>query len=922
MNAPTRLHTCGLFALAALALALPASAQLLSNGTGGGGFSSGSSWALGTAPVTQAFKVVPGDTITAGAGVAYSGPSNHNNIAGTLTINAGASIEMGRHNYTLLSTETQSVTNVAGGTLSVARLLGVAGTNASVNVSGGSLIIRENSAVLATHYSLWLSGGRIDSAPTAYNAPLFISGGNLSMRNGTTNLSGLASGLWSGGRVTTNTSTLGASITTSLMNAWKSNAANTLALSDKTAKQTLSLGANVSSTQGRIAFSVYSSTNYDNDLITLPTSSHSLTLGSGVILQIDGVALPGVAANYIGKSYKLFTLASGNYSGLAATVPSATWTIGGVAHHIGFTQTLASNGTITVASAVPADPITRADFNLPAQDANGWTMFSPSSDSRLVYVDSVNGNDATAVYYAPGAPNIGANPQLPSGAVLAYKTLTAAKNALREDKPDWLLLKAGGIWTESLDAKRGRSPSERAVVCAYGTGARPELRTGASIGIYDGQLSNIIITGIKFWAHTRDTDGPYFTGYAGSPGFNLFTLAPTDVRVVRDTLIEDCVFRAYSNNVLTGHFVSGNTPITRFVLRRSLISGNYSTTAHAQGIYHTGEGQPVQPSVLLEENTFDHNGWRIQNATANMGDKSDGQATYYNHNIYFTEPKGVILRGNLFLRAASIGNKWSSLGGAGSVKAIVIDNNLYAEGEIGLSIGGNVAGAYRFEDIIVRNNVLTDIGRARPTNRYLSWGIEITDWNSGVVADNLLIHQRNTAITNTSAINVNPGHATDDILIVGNVIANLFAGTTSGSALVRFSGGSLTTNVRFEDNVVQAPTATPLASFTNGGYSFSGDNRYYSTAVATKRFVVNGTFADLPTWQSATGDAGALFAAPAFPASGRDLESYAAHIGVGSTLQDFINALHGQSKATWNPALTARAANNWLREGFGMAPVY
>lgn len=562
-----------------------------------------------------------------------------------------------------------------------------------------------------------------------------------------------------------------------------------------------------------------------------------------------------------------------------------------------------------------SDPVTVADFGLPPQDAAGWTILTPAAGSRLIYVDSVGGNDSTGVVYASGDPAIGANPQAPVAGVLAFRTLAAAADRTRQDQPDWLLLKAGGVWTESLSIKRGRSPAERAVVAPYGVGPRPELRTGTARGISSNQVTNLIVSGIRFWAHTRDSDGPHFTGYAGSSAFNLFGRLPTDPRQVRDILIEDCVFRAYSNMVLTGSASSsGNAPITRFVMRRSIVSGNYSEEAHAQGLYHTGSGQPLQPSVLLQENLFDHNGWRIQSILGNNA-KAGGQATMFNHNTYFTSAQGVIFQRNLFLRASSIGNKWTAFA-EGDARGIVIDDNLYAEGEIGISIGGNdPGGPLRFEDIVIRNNVLVDLGRTRPTNRSLSWGIDAQDWKSGVIQNNLVAHQR-TPIGNTWALKIYAADAARDIRVTGNVFANLHA--SNSQAVVALNNGANVDNALFDNNIIHSPSANPAISLIPGGYTFAGTNRYHSTAPAANRFRINGTPMGLAAWVTATGDTGAIDAGTAFPDPTRDLEGYITHLGLGSDFDDFIAAVYGQSRANWNPALTAGEINAWLRGGFGL----
>lgn len=557
------------------------------------------------------------------------------------------------------------------------------------------------------------------------------------------------------------------------------------------------------------------------------------------------------------------------------------------------------------------DPISVSQFNLPPQDAAGWSVLVPAQDSRLIYVDAANGNDSTAVVYAPGAAQVGSNPQAPVGPIQAFRTLAAAQTRLRQDQPDWMLLRAGGVWTESLEVKRGRSPSERQVVIPYGSGARPELRTGSSHGILNHQLVNVAIIGLRFWAHTRDTDGPHFTGYGGGTGFSLFTRSAGDPRQVRDVLIEDCVFRSYRNNVLTGRSTDGAEPIRRFVLRRSIISKNFNAGDHAQGLYHIGAGQPVQASVLLQENLFDHNGWRVRQTTGN-NDQSHGQATMYNHNTYFTAGNGVIFQRNLFLRASSIGNKWTSVS-----RGVVIDDNLFAEGEIAMSMGGNHEGPYRFQDFVVRNNVMVDIGRTRPTNRSLAWYAELQDWQSGEFYNNLMAHQR-AGIGNSWAIRVLSNSASRDVVVRDNVIANVFA--SSNQALVELQSGGNVQNFLLRDNIVQGPGNGPLVSFTSGGYLFGGSNQYHSSnAQPGQLFRVNNSPVGLSAWITATGDSGASNTAPSFPDPSRDLERYIAHLGLGSTFNDFLNAVYGQSKANWNPALTAGPINDWLRAGFGMS---
>lgn len=559
-----------------------------------------------------------------------------------------------------------------------------------------------------------------------------------------------------------------------------------------------------------------------------------------------------------------------------------------------------------------------ADFHLPDQDSEGWSILVPASDSRLIYVDSTAGNDATGEYHLPSSPLVGPDPTRPAGNVRAFRTLAAAQAQLRQDAPDWLLLRAGGVWEESLPTRRGRSPSERMVATAWGEGPRPELRTGANRGLATYQPVNQAVVGLKFWAHTRDTDGAFFTGYEGSSGFSFTTSFAGDPRQVRDLLIEDCVFRSYAVNDINGN--APNEPAVRVVIRRSIISGNYKSSGHSQGLWFKSSGHAPHNlgGILLQENLFDHNGWRIQSQSGN-DDPEGGQATIYNHNTYFGGSRNVVFQRNLFLRPSSIGNKWTAEDAPERMStSLLVEDNLFADSEQAISLGGNAPfGPKRFADVTLRDNVIIDPGRSRPTNRSLAWGIEVIDWHSGSISRNLMIHQR-TPITNTWMLKVHTADAIGTILVYGNVIANIRSGS---SPLIDFRNGGAVDDVLFAGNIVQSPTATPLVSLSTGGYGFAGRNRYHSLAPANALFRINGANASLAQWIAGSGDSQASVELPQFPEPGRDIEGYVQHLGLGTDFDDFLTAVHGQSRANWNPALTAGAINDWLRAGFGMAPV-
>jgi hypothetical protein len=537
------------------------------------------------------------------------------------------------------------------------------------------------------------------------------------------------------------------------------------------------------------------------------------------------------------------------------------------------------------------------------RDVNGWTIFSPDSDSRIAYVSQHEGNDAAAQTYAPGSPAVGNDPFLPSGQIKAYKTIAAALKAVRDLNPDWILVKRGDTLRESGGVKNGMSIAKPFLLSAYGPGnERPLFKTGAAggINVCCKNASCFAIAGLSFYAQTRDRDSPEFLSDSGSAGFNIYT---GDTYTMQGILIEDCMFRFYNGNV-----IQGPGTISDVVIRRNVITDNYSANSHSQGLYTDNA------SLLLEENVFDHNGWYKQSVNSDNS-QAEGQATIFNHNTYFSGSHNVTFRNNIFLRASSIGNKWTANNGPASAHDITVENNLYVEGEIGISMGGNVAGPYRFRNIRIADNVMLDIGRARPTRRTLGWGLEIQEWDSGTVTSNLFLHNTSDTVDNVYALDVHGGGGTRNVSIADNIIYGL----KTGGTLVYFE--DTLSGIAFDRNAVQSRDIPARLMNAAGlsGISFSG-NAYFSTRPAAQWFAVGTANTDLAGWTARSGETGATGTAVAYPDPSRTVERYNATLGKPGTFTSFITEVRAQSKSNWRREYTAATINDWIRAGFGIPP--
>ncbi|MHB1158561.1 MAG: PEP-CTERM sorting domain-containing protein [Phycisphaerales bacterium] len=328
-----------------------AHAAILSNNTGGGDWATGSTWAGGVAPSNADFTVQAPDTVTAN-GVTLNGTNSNPTILGTLNVGTGSNFtSINRINYNTATAG--GILNINGGSVSASQIRLAAGGTLTTNVSnGGSFTLgsaQQNSA--GSTINIQAGGTYISTAG---------GGGTTNLVGGTfINTAAIAPfpTTWNGGELIVNPGTnYGASNASSLANGLSSNATNILNLSNKTTMQAFSLSStSFSATQGIVRFNVYSATNNDCDLMTWVNTFGDYNLTSNVHLQLEDIGpLPGVAGDYVGKSYKLFNDSS-DYTDILATLDAVVWNVGGTDYNVAFTNTLSTDGTLTVSglTAIP-----------------------------------------------------------------------------------------------------------------------------------------------------------------------------------------------------------------------------------------------------------------------------------------------------------------------------------------------------------------------------------------------------------------------------------------------------------------------------------------------------------------------------------------------------------------------------------------
>ncbi|MBK7644939.1 MAG: hypothetical protein IPJ19_18165 [Planctomycetes bacterium] len=531
----------------------------------------------------------------------------------------------------------------------------------------------------------------------------------------------------------------------------------------------------------------------------------------------------------------------------------------------------------------------------PGTTSTGWTTFTPSSDSRLVFVSNSGGNDS----------NNGLSESAPK------RTIAAGKALMRNGFPDWLLLKCGDTWDEAIGtwSNSGRSMSEPTLISSYGTGDRPFLRTGLETCVVPAYLTNpnyVSIVGLHFKANL----------YNGSNG------SPSGVNWIRHTdgfLLEDCYIERYSSNVIIQEFneTNGNQPPNRHTnvrIRRNIISECYNcvNTGGSSGVSSNGLFVYNCDGILIEENVFDHNG---------TVDSIPGAIPiWFRHNGYVCNGNtGVALRGNIVYGTDSV---MMRCGGD-------VENNLYLENYnavlYGLGIEPESAGVTG----TVRDNVVLDArDYGDGTGGFVAGGLAIDMGNvaQSVVDNNIFAH--NVHGSSPRPLQIHDDHNYNSYRVVDNttISNNIFydwGGTcidintsTGGQSQqphnLQFLGNILE-NTRDNSPLVHHTVSASLAGVTGAGNTFN------SMASTSAWFQVNGANESLTQWKAslAPPDTTSTAAHTNFPDPNRTIATYMTSLGGSATMQAFIAQCRLQSKATWNPMYTADAVNTYIRAGFG-----
>ena len=155
----------------------------------------------------------------------------------------------------------------------------------------------------------------------------------------------------------------------------------------------------------------------------------------------------------------------------------------------------------------------------------GYTVFTPSAGTKIVLVSSSAPGNCTAVTAASlGITSSTQLSSISSWATTSCSTLGAAQALMRNNQPDWMVLKRSDTWAGSLNStsndnwgKSGLSNNELMLVIAGGTGARPIISQSTSDNIscwttnqHNGEYMAFV--GLNCESAVHDPASPFFQG--------------------------------------------------------------------------------------------------------------------------------------------------------------------------------------------------------------------------------------------------------------------------------------------------------------------------------------------------------------------------------------------------------------------------
>lgn len=497
-------------------------------------------------------------------------------------------------------------------------------------------------------------------------------------------------------------------------------------------------------------------------------------------------------------------------------------------------------------------------------DAAGWSNpGSLAAANRVIYVSYSGGNDA----------NDG------STSALAVKTIAQAKTLLTSGQNDWILLKRGDVWPETLGrwTHPGKALSAMMVVSSYGdtSAGRPLMHSDANglttFGSPEGYIHSVAFFNLEFKTSSISGDAAYWKGV-------------DFVYTMSSILIEDCWFHGYYQNIV----IVGNegTMYNINVRRCQATYAQTSGTNHANNLYfHAVSG------LQIEENLIHHGGWNELVPICS--------GTIFRHNVYVQDTcSAVTVDGNIISYGGSHGLQLRPGG--------TCTNNFFFRNSINMLMGSSI--------FTVSNNVVMggkNITDALPRG----WGLEVNACSSGMVTGNVFTQMDASSVTGNQE---NAGFPVAMVLgdgTVSNVTNNLIV---SSNYFYNYGTG----NVIFQADGTGANLST--INFSNNYlYDKNIAESFFATigTVAQSKLTLRNNVLYSPSFDqsttSATFGTGNKYHNFSFGSPGRSLLRYIREvIGLNLSENTWLNSIALLDRYSYSRKNTAKGINSWVRAGY------
>lgn len=498
-----------------------------------------------------------------------------------------------------------------------------------------------------------------------------------------------------------------------------------------------------------------------------------------------------------------------------------------------------------------------------SQPTNGWTELEPiPGRSLVIFVSSSTGNDN----------NDGRS------SVRPVRTIARAYDLIRDGHPDWIRLRRGDMFFESLPnwKKSGKSTTEPMVVTTFGEGTlRPRILTGSDRGMRatgPELREHLAFIGLELRPHTR-------TREEGPGGIEF-------ICEHRDILIEDCLIAGYSDNLqFQGDDVQRASDVR---VRRNVIVDSWAVGQHSQGLYAARVD-----GLLIEENVFDHNGWNSAVAGA--------EPTIFNHNVYIqTSCSNINVVGNIIANASSHGVQVRPGGN--------VTGNLFYRNSINVLLGNEDT---QTTGTIDSNVILEgkDIGPDLPRGM----GIHVQNSVGAKIRDNVILRNGTDAGQSEAiAIIGDSDKVVRDLLIERNTIYNWLNNFVIENEAVR--------NATFRQNTVydsinQSPAIRHF--FTSTLDDVIAYQNVYFVQGTSGWFRAKNSLYSLSQWEdvaietNSSGIGSRRFADPS-----RTLERYAQNLLLPANGQIVIDRARLMNRNFWDENYTAAKIVDYFKQGY------